>query len=59
VPEIEKEVKKFIEAGFICEVKDLTRIMNIVPVRKKNGQFHIYVDFGTSMKLVQKIIFRS
>jgi len=33
------------EAGFICEVKQPTWIANIMPVRKKNGQLRICVDF--------------
>ncbi|XP_074270805.1 uncharacterized protein LOC141594703 [Silene latifolia] len=45
VPEIEKQVNKLIEAGFIREVKYSTWIANIVPVRKKNGQLRICVDF--------------
>ncbi|XP_074314028.1 uncharacterized protein LOC141649233 [Silene latifolia] len=45
VPEIEKEVNKLIEAGFIREVRYSTWIANIVPVRKKNGQLRICVDF--------------
>ncbi|XP_074300592.1 uncharacterized protein LOC141631874 [Silene latifolia] len=45
VPEIEKEVNKLIEAGFIREVKYSTWIANIVPFRKKNGQLCICVDF--------------
>ncbi|XP_074293723.1 uncharacterized protein LOC141620863 [Silene latifolia] len=45
VPEIEKEVNKLIEVGFIREVKYSTWIANIVPVRKKNGQLRICVDF--------------
>jgi len=45
VPEIEKEVNKLIEAGFIREVKYPTWIANIVPVGKKNGQLRICVDF--------------
>jgi len=45
VLEIEKEVNKLIEVGFIREVKYLTWIANIVPVKKKNGQLHICVDF--------------
>ena len=45
VPEIKKEVNKLIEAGFIREVKYPTWIANIVPVRKKNGQLRICVDF--------------
>ncbi|XP_074296967.1 uncharacterized protein LOC141627634 [Silene latifolia] len=45
VPKIEKEVNKLIKAGFIREVKYSTWIKNIVPVRKKNGQLRICVDF--------------
>jgi len=37
IPEIEQEVNKLIDAGFIREVKYPTWIANIVPVRKKNG----------------------
>ncbi|KAA0031666.1 uncharacterized protein E6C27_scaffold139G004460 [Cucumis melo var. makuwa] len=44
-PKIEVEVNKLIEAGFIREVKYPTWITNIVPIRKKNGQLHICVDF--------------
>jgi len=45
IPEIEQEVNKLIDVGFICEVKYPTWIANIVPVRKKNGQLHLCVDF--------------
>ncbi|CAM8927661.1 unnamed protein product [Rhodiola kirilowii] len=45
VPEIEKEVNKLIDADFIREVKYPTWIANIVPVRKKNGQLRVCVDF--------------
>jgi len=45
VPEIEKEVTKLIEAGFIREVKYPIWIANIMPIRKTNEQLHIYVDF--------------
>jgi len=45
IPEIEKEVNKLIEAGFIREVKHPTWIANMVPVRKKNGQRRVCVDF--------------
>jgi len=45
VPQIENEVNKLIEAGFIREVKYPTWIANIVPVRKKNGQLRVCVDF--------------
>ncbi|KAA0059585.1 uncharacterized protein E5676_scaffold640G00360 [Cucumis melo var. makuwa] len=43
--EIEVEVNKLIEARFIREVKYPTWIANIVPVRKKNGQLRVCVDF--------------
>nr|GMD14395.1 uncharacterized protein LOC109150426 [Ipomoea batatas] len=45
IPSIEGEVNKFIEAGFIREVKYPTWISSIVPVRKKNGQIRVCVDF--------------
>jgi len=45
IPEIEQEVNKLIDVGFIREVKYPTWIANIVPVRKKNNQLHVYVDF--------------
>ena len=43
--QIKNEVNKLIEADFIREVKYLTWISNIVPIRKKNGQIRVYVDF--------------
>jgi len=43
--DIEKEVNKLTDAGFILEVKYPTWIANIVPIRKKNRQLHIFVDF--------------
>lgn len=45
VSRIEAEVNKLIDAGFIREVKYPTWIANIVPVRKKNGQLRVCVDF--------------
>jgi len=38
-PEIEQEVNKLIDVGFICEVKYPTRIANIVPVRNEMASF--------------------
>ena len=37
IPQIETEVNKLIEVGFIHEVQYPERIVNIVPVKKKNG----------------------
>jgi len=45
VTQIEVEVNKLIEAGFIREVKYPLWISNIVPVKKKNGQIRASVDF--------------
>ncbi|XP_027122222.1 uncharacterized protein [Coffea arabica] len=45
IPLIKIEVNKLIEAEFIREVKYPTWISSIVPVRKKNGQIRICVDF--------------
>ncbi|XP_051132475.1 uncharacterized protein LOC127252363 [Andrographis paniculata] len=45
IPQIENEVNKLIEVGFIREVKYPQWISNIVPVKKKNGQIRVCVDF--------------
>ncbi|KAL0296832.1 UNVERIFIED_CONTAM: Transposon Tf2-12 polyprotein [Sesamum radiatum] len=45
IPLIEGEVNKLIEVGFIREVKYPMWIFSIVPVRKKNGQIRVCVDF--------------
>jgi hypothetical protein len=43
--QIEGEVNKLLTAGFIREVKYPRWISNIVPVKKKNGQIRVCVDF--------------
>ncbi|KAL0287551.1 UNVERIFIED_CONTAM: Transposon Tf2-12 polyprotein [Sesamum radiatum] len=45
IPLTETEVNKLIEVGFIREVKYPMWISSIVPVRKKNGQIRVCVDF--------------
>ncbi|KAK4407979.1 Transposon Tf2-12 polyprotein [Sesamum angolense] len=45
IPLIEGEVNKLIEVGFIREVNYPMWIFSIVPVRKKNGQIRVCVDF--------------
>ncbi|KAM2245786.1 hypothetical protein ACFXTI_006687 [Malus domestica] len=45
IPEIEVEIDKLIEAGFIQEVQYPKWISNIVIVLKKSGQIRVYVDF--------------
>jgi len=57
VPEIEKEVNKLIESGFIHEGKYLIWIANIVLLRRKMGNSAFAWTFGISMTLVQKMIF--
>ncbi|KAA0048156.1 uncharacterized protein E5676_scaffold265G002600 [Cucumis melo var. makuwa] len=54
ISQIEEEVNKLIEAGFVREVKYPTWIANIVPVRKKNGQPHVCVDFYDLNNACQK-----
>ncbi|XP_019236645.1 PREDICTED: uncharacterized protein LOC109216878 [Nicotiana attenuata] len=54
VPQIEVEVNKLIEAGFIREVKYPSWISNIVPVKKKNGQIRVCVDFRDLNKACPK-----
>ena len=45
IPQIEAEVDKLIEAGFIREVQYPKWISNIVIVLKKSGQIRVCVDF--------------
>ncbi|KAL0292075.1 UNVERIFIED_CONTAM: Transposon Tf2-12 polyprotein [Sesamum calycinum] len=45
IPLIEGKVNKLIEVGFIREVKYPMWISSIVPVRKKNRQIRVCVDF--------------
>ncbi|KAL0309048.1 UNVERIFIED_CONTAM: Transposon Tf2-12 polyprotein [Sesamum radiatum] len=45
IPLIEGKVNKLIEVGFIREVKYPIWISSIFPVRKKNGQIRVCVDF--------------
>lgn len=45
IPLIEEEVSKLIKFGFIREVKYPRWISNIVPIKKKNGQVRVCIDF--------------
>ena len=45
LPQIEEEVNKLKQAGFIREVQFPKWIANIVLVKKKNGQIRVCVDF--------------
>jgi hypothetical protein len=54
LPQIEAEVDKLIAASFIREVKYPTWVSSIVPVKKKNGQICICVDFRDINKACPK-----
>lgn len=54
VTQVEVEVNKLIEAGFIREVKYPSWISNIVPVKRKNGQIRVCVDFRDLNKACSK-----
>ncbi|XP_070026209.1 uncharacterized protein [Nicotiana sylvestris] len=54
VPQIEVKVNKLIKAGFIREVKYPSWIPNIVPIKKKNGQMRVCVDFRDLNKACPK-----
>ncbi|NAU72096.1 RNA-directed DNA polymerase, partial [Klebsiella pneumoniae] len=48
------ETKKLIEAGFIREEKYPLWLANVVPVRKKNGQIRVCIDFRDLNKAYPK-----
>ena len=54
LPQIEAEVDKLIAAGFIREVKYPIWVSSIVPIKKKNGQTRICVDFRDMNKACPK-----
>ena len=45
VSQIETKIDKLIKVGFIKEVKYSKYIVNIIPIKKKNGQISVCVDF--------------
>ena len=45
VSQIETKIDKLINVGFIKEVKYSKWIVNIIPIKKKNGQISVCVDF--------------
>ena len=52
--QIKKELEKLIEAGFIEPYKHSVGLVNIVPMRKKNGQIRICIDFRDLNKACPK-----
>ena len=45
LPVIEKEVNKLLDAKIIVPLRYSSWIANLVPVRKKNGEIRLCVDF--------------
>jgi hypothetical protein len=45
LPVIEKEVRKFLDAKIIIPLRYSEWVANLVPVRKKNGEIRLCVDF--------------
>ncbi|KAL6134759.1 hypothetical protein ACLB2K_066987 [Fragaria x ananassa] len=57
VVQIEYEVDNLIDVGFIREVKYPTWLASIVPVKKKNGQIRICVDYRDLNDVCPKVEF--
>ena len=49
-----QKVKKLLTAGFIKPIQHPKWLSNIVPVKKKNGKIHCYVDFRNLNKICPK-----
>jgi hypothetical protein len=45
LPIMEREVKKLLHAQIIVPLRYLEWVANLVPVRKKNGEIRLCVDF--------------
>ncbi|KAL6185431.1 hypothetical protein ACLB2K_041565 [Fragaria x ananassa] len=52
--QIKQEIKKLLACGFIKSVKHPTWLANIVPVKKKNGQVRICIDYRDLNKACPK-----
>ena len=51
---IEKEIKKLFDAKIIFSLRHSKWLANVVPVRKKNGEIRICIDFGNLNKVFLK-----
>ena len=40
-----KELSKLIEANIIFSIKNSSWVANLVPIRKKNGEIRLWIDF--------------
>ena len=54
LPLIEREVKKLFEAKIIIALRHSKWLANVVPVRKKNGEIRICIDFRNLNRVSQK-----
>ncbi|KAL6199549.1 hypothetical protein ACLB2K_029333 [Fragaria x ananassa] len=52
--QIKQEIEKLLACGFIKSVKHPTWLANIVPVKKKNGQVRICIDYRDLNKACPK-----
>ena len=52
--QIKAEIEKLLRAGFIKPIEHPTWLANVVPVRKKNGQIRVCVDFRDLNKACPK-----
>ena len=55
-PMIEKEVKKLLDAKIIVPLRYSSWVANLVPVRKKNGEIRLCVDFRNLRSLMLRIL---
>jgi hypothetical protein len=54
LPTMEREIKKLLDARIIIPLRYSEWIVNLVPVRKKNGEIRLYVDFRNLDKCSRK-----
>ena len=54
LPLIEKEIRKLFDAKIIVSLRHSKWLANVVPVRKKNGEIRICIDFRNLNKFSLK-----
>ena len=54
LPVIEKEIKKLFDATIIVTLRFSKWVANLVPVRKKNGEIRLCIDFRNLNKVSMK-----
>jgi hypothetical protein len=53
-PQVQKELKKLLDAKIIFQVKHSTWVANLVLVRKKTGEIHLCVELSNLNKDFKK-----